>query len=281
MAAAFAAALLAACTTTTTTTTLTPPGATVTAPSTSPAPTAATPAGPKGPLTILSAGAVEPGMRAVVAAFERNSGLQVALTFAAAPQLRQRLAEGSTNAEIVIAPRAVLDEHAAAQRSAAPGPPRVTIGSVGVGVAVREGAPLPDVSSLAALQRALLAADRVVYNRASTGEYVDAMLQRLGLAGALQQKTLRVADGAAVMQALRAGNGRDIGLGALTEIALYRGQGVALAGPLPPEVQNATLYQAVPTGVGLPSEAAVLFLGQLGGAQSQALIRAAGIETLR
>src|SRR5689334_13240612 len=99
------------------------------------------------------------------------------MIFATAPALRQRVAAGGA-ADIVIAPPPVLAEFEAAGRLA-PGS-RVELGRVGVGAVVRDGAPLPDVSIPDALKRTLLAADSIVFNRASTGLYLEKLLERLG-----------------------------------------------------------------------------------------------------
>ena len=62
------------------------------------------------------------------------------------------------------------------------GAARMLLGRVGVGVVIRDGAPMPDVSTTEALRRAVLDADSVIYNRASSGLYVEQLLRRLGLA---------------------------------------------------------------------------------------------------
>ena len=86
-----------------------------------------------------------------------------------------------------------------------------------------------------------------MFNRASTGIYVEAMLQRLGIADAVRAKSERVPDGASVMRRLLAGTAqRELGFGAMTEISLFRDQGLQLVGPLPAPLQNFTTYVALP-----------------------------------
>ena len=191
-------------------------------------------------LSVLSAGAVEPGMKPALAAFERASGHVVRLTFAAAPELRAAL-RAAPAADVIVAPQAALDE------VGVPADMRAPIGRVGVGVAVRLAADAPDVSSAETLKAALTNADSVIFNRASTGTYVETMLQKLGIAATVEAKATRVADGASVMRRLLAGtSAREFGFAAMTEIVLFRDQGIRLVGPLPPALQNTTNYVAAP-----------------------------------
>ena len=232
-------------------------------------------------VVLLSAGAVEPGLKPVLAAFERESGHRVTLSFATAPQIRERVANGAVQPDVVIAPSAVLDELATAAKVDTTA--RVSIGRVGIGVAVRPGGTLPDLTSADTLKRALLEADAVVYNRASTGLYVEALVKRWGIADALQPKTVRFADGASVMEHVLQGSGNQIGLGAMTEIVLLRPRGLVLVGPLPSEVQNFTHYEAVPTlhGTAAPNDAARSLLDKLASPAARRVFDDAGIAAAR
>ena len=86
----------------------------------------------------------------------------------------------------------------------------------GIGIAVRKGAPKPDVSSPEALKRALLAADTVVYNTASSGLYIEKMLDRIGVGDPVKAKTQRYPTGEGVMMHIINGKGNEIGFGAIT-----------------------------------------------------------------
>src|SRR3989442_6414950 len=94
---------------------------------------------------VLSAGAVEPGLRAAAAAFQKQSGHSVNITFNTAPEIRKRIGAGEAF-DVVIAPPAALDELAGKVAA-----DRAHLARVGLGVAVRPGAPLPDISSCEAL----------------------------------------------------------------------------------------------------------------------------------
>ena len=231
-------------------------------------------------LRVLSAGAVEPGIRPALAAFERESGHAVGIEFAAAPALRDALRLPPV-ADLIVVPQGVVDELAATGAGAGP---RAPIGRVGVGVAVRSGVTPPDISSPDALRAALVVAERVVYNRASTGLYVEQMLQRLGVDAVVRPKSERLADGASVMRRLLAGTStREFGFGALTEIGLFTDHGLKLVGPLPAALQNYTTYVALPWPGVTPTEpgradAVAALMRSLQGAPARTMFTNAGIE---
>ncbi|HWH82155.1 MAG TPA: substrate-binding domain-containing protein [Burkholderiaceae bacterium] len=230
-------------------------------------------------IRVLSAGAVEPGLRPALRAFEQTTGHRVALQFATAPQIAQRT-DAADAFDIVIAPALGLDGLQAASALRSERARRVPIGSVGIGVAVRPGAPVPDLSSTESFTRALLEADSLAYNRASTGLWFEGVLQRLGLTERLAAKTQRFDDGAAVMRHVLNGRGREIGVGATTEILLLREQGLQLVGPLPASMQNRTTYIAAPTAASPPPEVDAL-MQHLDAAATRAGFVAAGIEPAR
>jgi molybdate transport system substrate-binding protein len=231
-------------------------------------------------LRVLSAGAVEPGLRPALATFERDSGHAVRVEFAAAPALRAAL-RAPPAADVIVVPQGVVDELAATGGGTGPLAP---IGRVGVGVAVRAGVAPPDVGSPDALRAALVGAERVIYNRASTGIYVEQMLKRLDLDDIVRPKSERLADGASVMRRLLAGTSqREFGFGALTEIGLFADQDLRLVGPLPPSLQNYTTYVAVPwTGAKNDepgrADAVAALIRWLQGAPARSRFSEAGIE---
>ncbi|HMH19939.1 MAG TPA: substrate-binding domain-containing protein [Burkholderiales bacterium] len=223
-------------------------------------------------IRVLSAGAVEPGLRAAAAAFKKQSGHDVNLAFNTAPEIRKRIGGGEAF-DVVIAPPGALDEFAGKV-----GTDRVNLGRVGLGVAVRPGAPVPDISSSDALKRSVLEADSIVFNRASTGIYLENLLKKMGIYEKIESKTTRYPDAAAVMEHLLKGKGREFGFGPITEILLQRDKGLKLVGPLPADVQNYTSYSAVPMTAAANAEPARAFVRYLGSAEAKALLVAAGVD---
>ncbi|APW36681.1 hypothetical protein RD110_05305 [Rhodoferax koreense] len=224
-------------------------------------------------LAVLSAGAIEPGLKAAASAFEQQTGHKVSITFNTAPELKKRM-DGNEAFDVVIAPRAAIGEFAGANKLAET---RAIVGRVGMGVAVREGAPVPDIASAESLKQSVLAADTLVFNRASTGMYLEGLLKKMDVYAQVEGKTTRYPDGAAVMEHVIQGKGREIGFGAITEILLYRSKGLTFVGPVPEEVQNYTTYAAAPLVMGQQKDAAQAFVSFLAGPVGKPLFVAAGI----
>jgi len=225
-------------------------------------------------ITILSAGAIEPGLRAAVAAFQKETGHGVKITFNTAPQIQKRIGNGGTW-DVVIAPPAILEEFAKAGKVERE---RVTVGKVGMGVAVRPGAPLPDISNVEALKQSVLDAESLVFNRASTGLYFENLLRKMGIYDKIEGKSTRYPDGASVMEHVLKGKGKEVGFGPITEILLYREKGLKLVGPLPAGAQNYTSYIAVPMTGAFNPQAARELTRYLGSPAGKALFVAAGVQ---
>jgi molybdate transport system substrate-binding protein len=220
--------------------------------------------------SVLSGGAIEPGLHAAAAAFERDTGHVAKITYNTAPKIRTRLADGE-KWEVVIAPTPLVEEFAG--KGTLTGE-RAEVGRVGIGIAVRKGAPEPDAGTPEALKRAILEADSVVFNSASSGIYLEKLLRNWGIYEQVQGRITRYPDGAAVMEHLIAGKGKELGFGASTEIALYKDKGLKLLAPLPAQVQNYTHYSAVSSG----TAAARQFVGYLNSAAAKDLFAAAGVD---
>jgi len=210
---------------------------------------------------VLSAGAVEPGLLAAVALYQKETGSRISVTFNTAPQIRERVEKKGDKFDVVIVPPAVMDAFAEAGRVE---PERVTLGRVGQGLAVRPGAPVPDVSSVDALKRAMLEAESVVFNRATGGQYIESMLRRIGVYDQIEKKTTRYASAAEVMNHLLKGNGREVGFAPMTEIMLYKDKGLRFVGPLPAEVQQYNTYVASPMRGAANASAATALVRFLG-----------------
>jgi molybdate transport system substrate-binding protein len=225
--------------------------------------------------TVLSAGAVEPGLRTALALYEKEIGRKVPVTFNTAPQIRERVEKKGDKFDVVIVPPAVMDAFAEAARVEAQ---RVMLGRVGQGLAVRPGAPVPDVSSLDALKRAMLEAESVVFNRATGGQYIESMLRKIGVYDQIEKKTTRYASAAEVMDHLLKGKGREIGFAPMTEIMLYKEKGLRFAGPLPAEIQQYNAYVASPMRGASNPQAAAALVKFLGTPAAKAALAGGGVE---
>jgi molybdate transport system substrate-binding protein len=183
---------------------------------------------------------VESGLQRAAEQFKRASGNEIKMQFNTAPQLAKRMAGGEV-ADILIAPPAILDEQAKNGKISMQG--RLTLGRVGAGVVVRSDAPSPEIGTTEALKRAMLSADSIVYNTASSGLYLENLFERIGVAEQIKAKTTRYPTGEDVMNHIIKGRGNELGFGAITEIKLFEPKGL-MVGPLPPDIQNYTSYGA-------------------------------------
>lgn len=202
-------------------------------------------------LRILSTDAPKAGVRRCVTAFTSETGQSVDIDLAPAPIIKERVTSGGEEPDIVVATLSVLNEFAdtgfAVPESILP------IGSVAVGVVARNDAPEPNLSSVESFTEAVLEADAIVYNKASSGLYVAQMLDKIGVAERIADKITVVPNGAAVMEFLVSEAPLNaIGFGHITEIQLHNDLGTHLVGPLPEAIGRHTVY-----AVGLHTSAAM------------------------
>lgn len=228
-------------------------------------------------IKVLSAGAVKRGVMQVAQQYEADTGNAVSVEFDTAPSLRERLKRGET-ADVVVLPPAMLDD--LAREGLVDNAHRGYIGRSRVGLFVKRGATLPDISTVDAFKRAILAADAVVYNTASSGLYMEKLLEKLGLFAEVKARIVKVDSGAAVMQQVAAHPGSAIGSGQLSEIRvqLDKGLAIALAGPLPDDIQNATPYDAAAVATRSAPHAAHALVAALTSQAAKAVFAATGID---
>ncbi len=224
---------------------------------------------------VLSAGAVEPGLHAFAQAVKRDAGHDLKILFNTAPQIAKRLAAGEAY-DILISPPAALEQAAKDGKIAANS--RVPLGRVGAGIVVRSGAQSLNVTTVDQLKQALLAADSVVYNTASSGLYLDKLFGKMGVLDSIKPKTTRYADAGAVMEHVINGKGNEIGFGPITEIKSYMAKGLKLVGPLPADVQNYTSYEAALTTGATSADAAKAVLRYMATPDAKKIFVSAGIE---
>src|SRR5215467_6772322 len=194
-----------------------------------------------GEVKILTAGAFKQVVLALVPDFEKATGNKVVVDNDTAGGLKKRI-EGGEPFDVAVITPAVIDQLASAGKIAAGS--RVNLASVGIGVVVKEGAPKPDVSTVDAFKRALLAAKSVAYidpaSGGSSGIYVAGLIDKLGIADAIKPKT-KLKQGGYVADLIASGEA-ELGLHQISEI--LPAKGVTLVGPLPAEIQNYTTYAA-------------------------------------
>ena len=205
-------------------------------------------------LKVLSAGAFRQVLLAIIPQFQA-SGHEVQWDNDTVDGLVKRI-EAGESFDIVIASPAALQALAKSGKIAGGG---VDLAKVGVGVAVREGAAKPDISTVDGFKRALLTAKAVAYidpaSGGSSGIYLSGLLDRLGIAATVKPKSVLVHGGAAADR-LVSGEA-DVAVQQISELLPVKG--VVLVGPLPAEIQNYTVYSAgIAAGSGQRSSAQAL-----------------------
>ena len=202
---------------------------------------------------VISAGAMRAIVTELARLYEHETGNRAVLTFGTVGVVRQKLA--TEPADVVIMSDTAIDE-AIAKGGVVAGS-RTDIARTGMGIAVREGAPKPDISSPEALRQTLLAARSIAYvdpaQGATSGIHFASVLQKLGIADAVKPKTTLVPGG--YPAELVAKGEVELVAHQISEILPVKG--VVLVGPLPKDLQKVTTYSA-----GLASKAANTELGR-------------------
>ena len=228
-------------------------------------------------LKILGAGPVKRGVTLLAEKFEKTSGHRVSVEFAGAPNVRERVLAGEA-VDVAVAPQAAMEEFA--QQGKVDGATRIVVGRSRMGIAVRKGAPLPEMASVEGFKRALMQADEIVCNVASSGAYMVALLERLGMADATGGKVLKLPNTVKVMEHVAGSPARALGVGQLAEISelVDAGTAVVLAAPLPDAIQNVTAYGAAAIAGSGARDAAAAFTAFLATPEAKAVFSSTSID---
>ena len=227
-------------------------------------------------IRVLSAAAVRQGLTELAQRFGAERGVEVSLAFATGPQIRETLETGDDVADVVAGPEALLERLTAAGRI--DGASRAALGGVEAGVAIKAGAPAPDISTPDALREVLLAAEAVTFNTASSGEFIADMIKGLGVADAIAHKVHRFADGGEAMDFLAATEGGTaLGFGQSTGLKVHEPKGIELVGPLPAEIGNVTPYVAAVAPEAADAALARALVDYLTNDDGKARFRATGV----
>ena len=226
-------------------------------------------------LKVLGAGPVKRGITQVAALFEKSSGHRVVVEFVGAPLVRERIFAGEA-VDVAVVPGATMDEFVKEGKVA--GASRVVLGRSRMGLAMRKGATAPDLSSAAAFKQSVAAADAVVVNVASSGNCVVKLIEKLGFSA--EQKSIRQPDAVKVMDYVAASDKNLLGAGQLPEIRelIDKGVAIALAGPLPDELQSITAYDAAVPAASANAAVAAQFTAFCATPEARAVMSATGID---
>ena len=227
-------------------------------------------------VTVISGGAFKQVLTPLAAQYEKETGNKVNVTYRTVGQHLKLIREGGEAFDVaVLTPEAI--EGLAKDGKIVPGS-SANLARTGVGVVVKAGAPLPDISTVDAFKRALLAAKSVAYidpkAGGSSGIYVGKLLERLGIAKEVNAKAVLVQGGE--VAAHIADGEAELGIHQISEILPV--PGVTLVGPLPADIQNFTVYAAGVAAAAKDGAAARGLVQFLSGPHAQPIIKSKGME---
>ena len=228
-------------------------------------------------IKVLSAVAMKPALDELAPQFEHTTGHKLTISYAVAGELRKRI-EGGESGDVTILPRPWF-EPLLTQGSITAGS-QVIVARSTVGMSVRAGAPKPDISSVEATKRSLLAAKSIVYGDPARGGaspvHFVRVLEKLGIVEQMKPKTILI-PGAGAAEVVARGEAE---IAVSQTIDLIRVAGADYVGPLPPELQNTTDFvfsAGVLTSAKQPDAARAL-IKFLSGPDAARVIKAKGME---
>ena len=226
-------------------------------------------------IKILTAGAFKPVVTALAPEFERRTGHTLRIDNATAGALVKRISDGEAF-DLVVLPSSGIEQLTKDGKLSASA--SVRLARVAIGIAVKSGAAMPDISSVAKFKDVLLSARSVAYidptAGGSSGIYLAGLFERMGIAADMKRKAVLVPGG---LVAERVVNGEaDMAIHQISEIVAV--QGAVLVGPLPAELQNYTTYVGGMASKAANAQAAQAFLSVLSSPAVQALLEAKGME---
>jgi molybdate transport system substrate-binding protein len=223
-------------------------------------------------ITVLASNAVKEALAALVPDFESATGHRVVTIWGGTLDISERIRSGEV-VDIVVLAAPRIDDFISQGRLMADS--RVDIARSGIGVAVREGARKPDISSGTALKAALLAARSIVLSSGPSSVYLADLFQKMGIADEIKSKIDQIGPGLPVGKAVARGEG-EIGFTQVSELLSVNG--VDYVGPLPEDVQHITVWSAGLHVAAPEPDAARGLVEFLTAPQAAAVVRRCGME---
>ena len=229
-------------------------------------------------IVVYSGGAPREALNVLTPEFEQRTGHRVTYTYAVISEIQKKLAAGEAP-DMVFMPVPAID--ALVKVGTLRAQPRAVLGSVGIGVIVRDGAPRPDISTPERFRDALLNARSVVHaNPAATpsGAHLAKVIEQLELAAAMEGKrTFSNALDGGVDRITR--GEAEIGIYPVSEVIAVKG--IALVGLLPPALQSLIVYGAAVLTASSAPEPAGAFIAFLTDPAHRPRWKEAGFEPPR
>ncbi len=189
-------------------------------------------------IRLLAAGATEEICSELIPAFESATGHKVVTSWAGTVEIKKRIAAGEVFDAVIVG---ALEVDAFIAQGKVVSGSRVDLMKSGVGVAVRVGAPKPDIRSADALRKTLIDARSIAYSTGPSGVYVTKLFERMGIAEQVKSKVMTAKTGVRVGTLVARGEA-EIGFQQVSE--LIHDSGIEYVGPLPGDLQSITVYSA-------------------------------------
>jgi molybdate transport system substrate-binding protein len=223
-------------------------------------------------LQVLAGGGIAAPLNEIIARFEKASGHKIVVRYGTTPELIKMATAGGPF-DLCVVPQDVLKD-AGARAQVAPGP-TPDVARVGLAVAVRAGAPKPDIGTPEALKQTLLKAQSIASIPASaTGTQLAGVYERLGIAEAMKAKTKAQPAPAKIIEAVASGEA-ELGVFLVNVLTDSR---LDVVGPFPAEVQREVVYASGVAAGSKEAEAAKAFLAYLMSPAGTAVIKAKGMN---
>jgi molybdate transport system substrate-binding protein len=225
-----------------------------------------------GEIILLGSTAMKYACIELLPQFEKETGHKVAAAWSSTPDIQKRVAAGEA-ADLVILGNSGTEE-LMKQGKLAPSS-RANFAKASIGVAVRAGAPKPDIGSADAVKNAVLAARSVAFSAGTSGTYLVSMFQKLGVSDQVKSKTATVKPGEPVGEVVARGEA-EIGFHQVSELLPVKG--IDIVGPLPPDLQQITIYSG---GIHIGSkeaDAAAALVKFLTAAPASSILKKHGLE---
>lgn len=227
-------------------------------------------------IKVMSAIGMQAVMEDLGPKFERTTGHKLVITFATQGEIAKRV-QGGEITDVVVMPQPGIDGFVK-DGKAAPGSV-TSVARSGIGVAIRKGAPRPDISSPEALKRTLLAAKSITYPApalgAATGIHFAKVLDRLGIASEMKLKTVFL-PGIGENAVLVANGEAEIAVAQFQDLLPFAG--IEIVGPLPGDLQGTIVFSAATMNSVKDVAASTALVRFLRTSEAAAVIEGKGLE---
>jgi molybdate transport system substrate-binding protein len=223
-------------------------------------------------ITVLATPAIKEAYGEIVPVFEKQTSQKVATTWIGTAELSRRLSAGEVFDAVICASN-LLEELTDAGRLMAGS--RTDVARSAVGVAVKAGAPKPDVATEEALKKTLITAKSIGISTGPSGVYLTQLFQRIGVLDDIKMKFRTPPPGGMVSELVAKGDA-DIGFQQVSE--LVNKPDIDFLGPLPDSLNRVTVFAGGVHARSSEADAARAFLRFLASPEHAALLRKHGLQ---